>query len=214
MALENTVQRLSGVGVVAILRRLPADKLLRIAEALLAGGMEAIEITVDSPGALDAIAMLCERYGDRLLVGAGTLMTTSQVEDAVTAGAEFLLSPHFDAELVRAAHKRDRVMVPGVLTPTEIAQALRAGAQILKVFPIGPLGPSYIKDLLGPFRGTKFLPTGGIRPEAVADYVRAGAVGVGLGSALLPPGAVERGDWAAIAAAAARLLAAVRSAKA
>ncbi|MCL6549247.1 MAG: bifunctional 4-hydroxy-2-oxoglutarate aldolase/2-dehydro-3-deoxy-phosphogluconate aldolase, partial [Alicyclobacillus sp.] len=110
MSLEDVVQRLCSVGVVPILRRMPADKLMQIVDALIAGGMEAIEITVDSPGALETIAALRKRHGDRLLVGAGTLMTVPQVEEAIAAGAEFLLSPHLDAELVQAAAARDRVL--------------------------------------------------------------------------------------------------------
>jgi 2-dehydro-3-deoxyphosphogluconate aldolase/(4S)-4-hydroxy-2-oxoglutarate aldolase len=190
--------RLHEVGVIPILRRMPEEQLMALAEAVLAGGAEAIEVTLDSPGALDAIARLAELYGDTILIGAGTLMTPAQLHDAMRAGARFFLSPHLDLSLVRAAQEAGQTYMPGVLTPSEIVQAEQAGVKLMKLFPLGPLGTSYLKDLLGPFRGRSFFPTGGITPDNAAEFIRVGAAGVGMGSALMPRDEVERQEWSVI----------------
>lgn len=187
--------RLRAVGVIPILRKMPEHQLIELADAVIAGGAGAIEITLDSPGALHAIARLRERFDDRVLVGAGTLMHAAQLPDAVRAGAQFFLSPHLDPSLVRATREAGQTYLPGVLTPSEIVQAEQAGAELMKLFPIGPLGAAYLKDLLGPFHGRSFFPTGGVTPENAADFLRAGAAGIGMGSALLPRDAVERHEW-------------------
>jgi 2-dehydro-3-deoxyphosphogluconate aldolase/(4S)-4-hydroxy-2-oxoglutarate aldolase len=190
--------RIRTVGLIPILRRMPEEQLLALAEAIIAGGAEAIEVTLDSPGAVDAICSLRQRYGGSALLGAGTVMTTEQIEEAIEAGAQFLLSPHLDVSLVHRAKEMGAIFMPGVLTPTEIVQAEGAGVTLMKLFPAGPLGPSYLKDLLGPFRGRAFFPTGGVTPDNVADFIRAGAAGVGMGSALTPADDVARQDWQAI----------------
>jgi 2-dehydro-3-deoxyphosphogluconate aldolase/(4S)-4-hydroxy-2-oxoglutarate aldolase len=190
--------RLRTIGLIPILRRMPEDQLLALAEAIIAGGAEAIEVTLDSPGAVDAIRTLHQRYGKSALIGAGTVMTPERLEEAIEAGAQFLLSPHLDLSLVTRAQELGHTFMPGVLTPTEIVQAERVGVTLMKLFPAGPLGPSYLKDLLGPFRGRAFFPTGGITPDNAADFIRAGAAGVGMGSALFPADDVARQDWQAI----------------
>ena len=190
--------RLCEVGVIPILRRMPEEQLMALAEAVFAGGAEVIEVTLDSPGALDAIARLRDRYGDTILIGAGTLMTPAQLHEAARAGAQFFLSPHLDLTLVREAQEAGQLYIPGVLTPTEIVQAEQAGVKLMKLFPMGGLGTSYLKDLLGPFRGRSFFPTGGITPDNAADFIRAGAAGVGMGSALTPRDDVMGQRWEAI----------------
>ena len=154
-----------------------------------------------------------DQRGGRLLVGAGTVLTGAQAESAIRAGADFLVSPHFDPALVRLAQENGLPFVPGVMSPTEVASALAMGLRILKLFPAGSLGPGYVKDLLGPFADAKLLCTGGIKPADAPSYVRAGAVGVGLGSALLHMPDAEAGRWEPIARNARALLESVRAAK-
>ncbi len=195
MAVQAWIKR---AGAIAILRRQPSNLVLSVVDALMAGGITAIEVTFDSEGAQELIQTLRKTFGKDLFIGAGTLMTPTQVQQAVEAGADVLLSPHFDGTLVEIAASLGAVMIPGIVTPTEIVQATRAGADILKLFPAGPLGPLYLKDLLGPFHGTSFVPTGGITVDNAADFIRAGAIGVGMGSALVPKHEVEAGDWISI----------------
>jgi 2-dehydro-3-deoxyphosphogluconate aldolase / (4S)-4-hydroxy-2-oxoglutarate aldolase len=187
--------RLLSAGVIAILRRVSEKHLHDVARAMIAGGIQAIEVTLDSPGALGAIAALREGHSDHILVGAGTVMKQAAFHEARQAGAQFYLSPHLDTSLVREASGADCIFMPGVLTPSEIVQAERAGAGLLKLFPAGPLGTSYLRDLLGPFSESSFFPSGGINGENAPDFIRAGAKGVGIGSALVPKDTLERGAW-------------------
>ncbi len=190
--------RLRNVGVIPILRRMPEQQLMAVAAAVIAAGVDAIELTLDSPGALQAIERLRAGYGDRLLVGAGTVMSSKQLEEGFRAGAQFFLSPHLDTSLVRQAQDSGHPFIPGVLTPTEIVQAEQGGARLMKLFPAGPMGASYLKDILGPFHGRAFFPTGGITRGNVTEFIHAGAVGVGIGSALVPKHNIEEQNWEAI----------------
>ncbi|MFB5192564.1 bifunctional 4-hydroxy-2-oxoglutarate aldolase/2-dehydro-3-deoxy-phosphogluconate aldolase [Alicyclobacillus fastidiosus] len=198
MTLENAVDRVKNAGVVAIFRKLSPKVLLPLCQAVVAGGVKAVEVTVESEGAFESIRAIRQLYGNQLLIGAGTLMTVEEVKQAIEAGADFLLSPHFDTALIETARDLERPFVPGVATPTEVVQALRSGAEILKLFPASSLGSSYLKDLLGPFKGTSFIPTGGITVDNAAEFIRAGAVGVGMGSSLASKTEIDRSDWDSI----------------
>ncbi|GGJ08715.1 2-dehydro-3-deoxy-phosphogluconate aldolase [Alicyclobacillus cellulosilyticus] len=211
---DARVERLREAGVIAILRKLPEEALLPVTDALVEAGITALEITMDSAAGAEAIRTLRARHGDAVFLGAGTVMHEDQIRAAVAAGAEYLLSPHLDVRLVQVARAHGRPMVPGVLTPTEIAQAIAAGAPVLKLFPAGPLGVGYLKDLLGPFAGTAFLPTGGLTADNLAAFLEAGAVGVGLGSSLVPKHEVAAQDWAAIRRRAEDVMARVKQARA
>jgi 2-dehydro-3-deoxyphosphogluconate aldolase/(4S)-4-hydroxy-2-oxoglutarate aldolase len=205
--------RLLSTGVIAILRRVPEKQVHDVVQAVMAGGIGAIEVTLDSPGSLGTIAALRERHSDHILVGAGTVMTQAAFHEARHAGAQFYLSPHLDTSLVQEASGADCVFMPGVFTPSEIVQAERAGASLLKLFPAGPLGTSYLRDLLGPFSGRAFFPTGGIHGENAPDFIRAGAIGVGMGSALVSKDAIERGAWDELSAHVRQMLQGVHDAK-
>lgn len=184
--IENTCQRIKDSGVIAILRGdYSVDDLLRIGEALLAGTVTAMEITLNSPSALMALPQLRKQFGDRLLVGAGTVRTPFQVRDAVNAGAQFLVSPNFDAETVAVAHSQGVLHLPGVLTPTEAQNAFAAGATMLKLFPMDFFGPPYLKVLRGPLDDVDFVPTGGVTLENIGAYAQAGAAAVGMGGQLV-----------------------------
>jgi len=206
-------QRIREAGIIAIFRKLPAHAIPALAEALLDAGIFAIELTVESEGAYEAIRSLRQRYGSDLLIGAGTLMTPNQLAQAVDAGANFLLSPHLDKALLEAAKAHGMPMIPGVVTPTEVVQATAAGADILKLFPAAPLGCAYLKDLLGPFSGRSFIPTGGITAENAGDFIRAGAIAVGMGSSLGTAKEIENHDWPAIQQRVRTALDGVRSAR-
>jgi 2-dehydro-3-deoxyphosphogluconate aldolase/(4S)-4-hydroxy-2-oxoglutarate aldolase len=171
--------------LVAIMRRTEASAALATAEALVRGGIPTLEVTCDSPGALDMIRVISRELGERAFVGAGTVLEASTAQAALDAGARFLVSPHLDADLVRSFAERDVAWIPGAFTATEVLGAWRAGAVVVKLFPAGPVGPGYIKDLLGPLRDVPLLPTGGVNLDNAADFLAAGAWGLGLGSALV-----------------------------
>ena len=199
---------ISGPRIIAIARGLEPDRLARIADGLLAGGIHAFEVTLDSPGALPAIASLVGRFaGTPLRVGAGTVLDVGAAGSAVDAGASFIVSPHGDPAIVRWAVTAGVPVFPGAMTPTEIMAMWAAGATAVKIFPASAVGPSFIREVRGPLRHVPLIPTGGITAETVGAYIAAGATAVGMGSWLSGDG-----DPAGIAARAAQALAAVRDA--
>jgi 2-dehydro-3-deoxyphosphogluconate aldolase/(4S)-4-hydroxy-2-oxoglutarate aldolase len=169
-------------GIVAILRARTADSFAAVADVLVGAGVTALEVTLTSQGAIDALAGLRRQLPATVTVGAGTVLTADEAKASVDAGAEFLVSPVLDRELVAASSVP---FYPGTFTPTEIYGAMRAGAPVVKLFPAGNLGPGYLKDVRGPLPGARIMPTGGIKIEDVADWLTAGAVAVGLGSPLI-----------------------------
>jgi 2-dehydro-3-deoxyphosphogluconate aldolase / (4S)-4-hydroxy-2-oxoglutarate aldolase len=173
-------------GLVAIVRgNFPTQKLIEIGDALLASPVLVMEITLNTTGALAGITLLRERFGDKMLVGAGTVRTVAQFQDAVAAGAQFTVSPNLDIATVEASLAADILHLPGVFTPTEAQQAYVAGCKLVKLFPSDVVGPRYLKAIRAPLDDIQFIPTGGITPENVGEYIRAGAAAVGLGGALV-----------------------------
>ncbi len=173
-------------GLVAIVRgNFPAQKLIEIGDALLASPVLVMEVTLNTTGALDGITLFRERFGDQVLVGAGTVRTAKQFHEALAAGAQFTVSPNLDMATVEAALASDILHLPGVFTPTEAQQAFVAGCKLVKLFPSEVVGPRYLKAIRAPLDDIQFIPTGGITPDNVGDYIRAGAAAVGLGSALV-----------------------------
>ena len=185
--------------LVAIMRRTEASAAVAIAEALVSGGIPTLEVTCDSPGALEMIRVIRREMGDRVFVGAGTVLDGEAAESALEAGAKFLVSPHLDAALVQSFAKRGVPWIPGAFTATEVLSAWRAGAVVVKLFPAGPVGPGYIRDLRGPLRDVPLLPTGGVTVDNAADFLAAGAWGLGLGSALVDNKLVQAGRFGEIA---------------
>ena len=173
-------------GLVAIVRgNFPTAKLIQIGDALLASPVLVVEVTLNTPGALEGIKLLRERFGDKMLIGAGTVRTVAQFQEAVAAGAQFTVSPNLDIPTVEASLAADILHLPGVFTPTEAQQAYVAGCKVVKLFPSEIVGPRYLKAIRAPLDDIKFIPTGGITPDNVGEYIRAGAAAVGLGSALI-----------------------------
>jgi 2-dehydro-3-deoxyphosphogluconate aldolase/(4S)-4-hydroxy-2-oxoglutarate aldolase len=194
--------------VVAIARGLDPSSMVDIAGALIDGGVTAFEVTLNSRSALDAIAAVRAAVpAGRLLVGAGTVLDRASAEAAVGAGAQFLVMPHTDLELIDWAAGRDVPVFPGAFTPTEILAAWRAGATAVKLFPASAVGPSFVRELRGPLPEISLIPTGGVTAENAPDFIRAGAVAVGLGSWL-----TGAGDPATIRARATQLTEAIRGA--
>ena len=181
--------------VVAILRHVDAAHAVATARALAAGGVAAIEVTMNSAGALEQIAAIRDAGIDGVLLGAGTVMDGESMEAALAAGATFMVSPHTDVDLIRAAADRGIPFVPGAATATEVVAAWNAGATLVKLFPSGALGPGYLKDLRGPLAQVSFLATGGIDLDNAGAFIAAGAWGLGLGSCLVDPKLVAEGRF-------------------
>jgi 2-dehydro-3-deoxyphosphogluconate aldolase/(4S)-4-hydroxy-2-oxoglutarate aldolase len=194
--------------LVAIVRLRDGAALLEVAEALVAGGITTLEFTLTTPGAITAIERCRARFGEAV-VGAGTVLDADGARRCLAAGAQFLVSPGFDPDVIAAARVGGALAMPGAMTPTEIVVAWRAGADVVKVFPARALGPRYIADVLAPLPDVPLMPTGGVDATNAADYLRAGAVAVAVGGSLVDPAAVARGDWAALTARARALVAAV-----
>lgn len=178
------VSRIQAERVVAVLRAASPDDLLEVAGALREGGVRCLEFTLTSPGAVGMIRRVSRELGDNVLLGAGTVLNAIEAEEAMEAGAKFLVSPSLKLEVIHAAKRYGVPVMPGAFTPTEVLTAWEAGADVVKVFPCGQLGPSYLRDLHGPFPDIPLMPTGGITVENAAAYLEAGAVAVGVGGNL------------------------------
>lgn len=182
----ETAQRLQDNGIIPIVRGdFSAQKVLEIGDALLASSILAMEVTMNTPGALDLIEMLRARLGEHMLIGAGTVRTLAQFEAAVAAGAQFTLAPGFNPTIVERARSRDVLHIPGVFTPSEIEEAWSMGCPLLKLFPADFGGPAYLKAVRAPLNDVALVPTGGVSPENAAAYARAGAAALGVGSCLI-----------------------------
>jgi 2-dehydro-3-deoxyphosphogluconate aldolase/(4S)-4-hydroxy-2-oxoglutarate aldolase len=199
MTRAETCKRVEEVGLVPIVRAPSAELAIRAVEAVLAGGLPVFEITMTVPGAIEVIRSLAARFGTRALIGAGTVLTADDAHACIDAGAQFIVSPGTDLPTIEAAHKRDVPIMPGVLTPTEVITAWKAGADMCKVFPCSAVGGApYLKALRGPLPQVKFLPTGGVNVKTAADYLRAGATALGIGSDLVDVDAIRAGNDAVI----------------
>jgi 2-dehydro-3-deoxyphosphogluconate aldolase / (4S)-4-hydroxy-2-oxoglutarate aldolase len=173
--------------LVAIIRGPQPEDVLRIAEALYQGGVKTLEVTMNSPGALEVIEQLSETMKEKLLLGAGTVLTIEELETSVKAGARFIISPNVDVEIIKRTKQIGAISIPGAYTATEIVLAHKAGADIVKVFPAAA-NAAYMKDLRGPLPHIPLMPTGGITIENIGEFKKAGAVAYGIGSALVGAG--------------------------
>jgi Entner-Doudoroff aldolase len=184
--IEQTANRIKLGRIIAIMRGdFTLDKLLEIGDALLAAPVLAMEVTLNSRNALEAISILRKRANNNMLVGAGTVRTPEQVEAALDAGAQFLISPGFVPNVVALAQEKAILHIPGIFTPTEAEAAAAAGCRMLKLFPSDLVGPAYLKALRAPLDDIDFVPTGGINVNNIGQYARAGAAAVGVGSSLI-----------------------------
>ena len=210
---EQILQAILDSGIIAIIRAPSSDSLLDTARALVAGGVTSIEVTMTTPNALAGITTLADQLSGRATIGVGTVLDAATCRDAIAAGAQYVVSPHFDPEVIATTRRYWKVSLPGAFTPTEILAAWTAGADLVKVFPSAVLGPTYIRDVLAPLPQLRLIPTGGVDAGNVADWFRAGAACVGAGSSLLPKDALARGDWGAITSNARAFVEAVKRAR-
>lgn len=198
MPARENLERILRTKIVAVLRATSGEKLVSVAEALLAGGVEAIEVTFTVPGALGVIEKTAKTLGDRILLGAGTVLDPETARAAILAGANYIVSPTLNLDVIKLCRRYDVMVMPGALTPTEILTAWEAGADVVKVFPSEITGPRYLKAIKGPLPQVRLMPTGGVDLTTATEFLKAGAVALGIGSALVEPKWIETGDFKAI----------------
>ncbi|MEK3981584.1 bifunctional 4-hydroxy-2-oxoglutarate aldolase/2-dehydro-3-deoxy-phosphogluconate aldolase [Psychrobacillus sp. FSL K6-2836] len=187
--------RLKESGLIAVIRKPKQAQIYHIAEALINGGTGALEVTLDTPGALQMIKDLKEKYKDQVLVGAGTVLDATSAKNAIEAGADFIFSPTLDIETIQMTNRYGRISIPGVMTPSEILSAYSAGADLVKIFPGTAFNENYIKDLQGPLSHIPMMPTGGVSLENVETFIKNGAIAVGAGGSLLNSEAIAEGRY-------------------
>jgi 2-dehydro-3-deoxyphosphogluconate aldolase / (4S)-4-hydroxy-2-oxoglutarate aldolase len=213
-ARSSAVAVLREVGIVPVIRADSAGAALAVVETLADAGLAVAEITMTVPGAIGVIASVAKRFGDRVLIGAGTVTDAEAADRAADAGAAFIVTPCLVPEVIDAARRADVAVIPGALTPTEIFEAFRRGGDMVKVFPVQNVGgAAYLRALRGPFPNIPFVPTGGVTLDNVREMFDAGAAAIGVGGELISRDALARRDYASIGALAAKFLAAVRSAR-
>jgi 2-dehydro-3-deoxyphosphogluconate aldolase / (4S)-4-hydroxy-2-oxoglutarate aldolase len=209
----RVVQTLEAMGVVAVIRLKDPARLRGVVDALAEGGVRALEVTMTVPGAIDLIRDLAPTLPAGFLIGAGTVIDTATAAAVIDAGATFVVSPVFRPDVLRLCHERGVAMMPGCFSPTEILTAHDCGADIVKVFPATALGPQFIKDVRAPLPQVKLMPTGGVTLDNAGDWIRAGAVAVGVGSALVDASAIDSGRFDIIVANARRVVENVAAAR-
>jgi 2-dehydro-3-deoxyphosphogluconate aldolase/(4S)-4-hydroxy-2-oxoglutarate aldolase len=186
MIKKEVIRRITETGILPVIRAASANEAARAIKAVQPGGIDIFEITMTVPGAIGLIEKLTGESANSLLIGAGTVLTIAQARDCIDAGAQFIISPALDFEIVDYCRKREIAVMPGALTPTEILAAWKAGADFVKVFPAGALGgANYIKSLKAPLPNIKIIPTGGVSLSSAANFIRAGASALGVGTDLV-----------------------------
>lgn len=195
---QDNTQRLLSSGVVGIIRAPDGSRLVDVARALAAGGVDCLEVTFTVPKAHKVLEQVADALGDKVLLGAGTVLDTETCRTAILAGAEFIVSPGTNLDVIAMCRRYSKLALPGALTPTEVITAWQAGADFVKVFPCDVLGPAHLKALRGPLPQVRMIPTGGVSLETAADFIRAGACALGIGSTLVEPKAVAAGDFGRI----------------
>jgi len=210
---DEVVGQIIEAGIVAVIRLKEPGKLRAVVDAISQGGVRALEVTMTVPGAVELIRQLAPTMPAGFLLGAGTVIDRETALKVIDAGARFVVSPVFRPAVVDACLERNVPAMPGCFTPTEILGAWEAGAGVVKVFPATALGPVFLKDIRGPLPQVKLMPTGGVTLDNAGDWIRAGAVAVGVGTALLDAGAIAAGNYAVLRANAERIVANVRAAR-
>ena len=196
MKKEEILKELSRLGAVAVIRMSDSEKLKKVSEAIHKGGVSALEITMTTPNALAVIENLSRSMGDEILVGVGSVLDSQTAISAINAGAQFVVSPIYKQEIVETVKKLGIPVMPGAFTPTEIQTAYVNGADIVKVFPADIVGMSFFKSVLAPMSHLKLMPTGGVTLTNAGDWLKAGAIAVGVGTALLEKKAIDENNFA------------------
>jgi 2-dehydro-3-deoxyphosphogluconate aldolase / (4S)-4-hydroxy-2-oxoglutarate aldolase len=215
MTIEDVIQRIGEVGIVPVVRAASVSEATRAVEAICAGGIPVVEITMTVPNAVSVIREVAQQHGSKVLIGAGTVTSAKQAEQCLQAGAEFLVSPGLAVSVMSAAQSCAKLAIPGALTPTELMSAQDHGARVVKIFPCGNVGgPKYLRSLKAPFPDACLIPTGGVNAGNAADFIAAGAFALGVGADLVDTAALRNGNLAKIIAGAQELVHAVVSARA
>ncbi len=192
---EHVRQKIIAIGIIPVVRAASADQAMRAAEAVCAGGIPVVEVTMTVPGAIDLIERLVKQMGSDMLIGAGTVIDAETAQRCVDAGAEFLVSPGFDLNTVQLANRIGKLVMAGALTPTEVITAWKAGSDLVKILPCGTVGGAkYIKALKAPLPQVPMVPTGGVNLETAAAFIHAGADALGVGGELIIPSALNSGS--------------------
>jgi 2-dehydro-3-deoxyphosphogluconate aldolase/(4S)-4-hydroxy-2-oxoglutarate aldolase len=195
MSKENQLRHVLDCGIVAVIRSSDSQQLVEVARALADGGVTVVEITMSVPNALEVLGRVRQSLGDRLLLGAGTVLDPETARAALLAGAEYIVAPTLNLEVIRLCQRYDKLVMPGAFTPTEILTAWEAGADIVKVFPADVVGPAFFKALRGPLPQIRLMPTGGVDVKTAADFLKAGACCLGIGGQLVEPKAVAERNF-------------------
>jgi 2-dehydro-3-deoxyphosphogluconate aldolase / (4S)-4-hydroxy-2-oxoglutarate aldolase len=207
------IDLLTDPGIIAVVRAQTSGQVMPLSEALIAGGVLAIEITMTTPNAIATIRETREKLSERATVGVGTVLDANTCEAAISAGAEFVVTPICRTELIAIAHAAARPIMIGAYTPTEAQIAHEAGADFIKIFPADTLGAGYIKGIRAPLPHLRIVPTGGVELNNVADFIKAGCVALGVGSSLMSAKILQEGDWTALTRKATEFVEAVRLAR-
>jgi 2-dehydro-3-deoxyphosphogluconate aldolase/(4S)-4-hydroxy-2-oxoglutarate aldolase len=207
------ISLLTNPGVIAVVRAQKTEQVPPLAEALIAGGVIAVEITMTTPNAIAAIRSASERFGHKALIGVGTVLDDETCRAALSAGAEFVVSPICRTELVKIAHAADRPIMLGAYSPTEAQRAHEAGSDFIKIFPADTLGPAYIKALRAPLPHLRLVPTGGVDLKTIGDFFKAGCQAVGVGSSLTSKQILDSGNWPELTRLAAEFVKAANAAR-
>jgi 2-dehydro-3-deoxyphosphogluconate aldolase/(4S)-4-hydroxy-2-oxoglutarate aldolase len=214
MTIDQVIGRIAEVGIIPVVRAPNVKQALQAVEAIYAGGIPVVEITMTVPDAHEVIRQVVREYGDRVLTGAGTVLRSADAKRCLDAGAEFLVSPGLANSVLTTAAASGKLAIPGAMTPTELMVALENEARLIKIFPCGNLGgPKFLKSLKAPFPGAALIPTGGVNASNAAEYFKAGAFALGIGADLVDTAALREGNLSKITQAASELVEAVRSAR-
>jgi 2-dehydro-3-deoxyphosphogluconate aldolase / (4S)-4-hydroxy-2-oxoglutarate aldolase len=214
MTIEEVIRKIEEIGIVPVVRAATVEEATRAVEAICAGGIPVVEITMTVPNAVSVIREVAQQYRDKVLIGAGTVTTAEQAESCFRAGAEFLVSPGLAASVLSVARAAEKLAIPGALTPTELMNAYDHGARLVKIFPCGNVGgPKYLRSLKAPFPNAQLIPTGGVNAANAADFIAAGAFALGVGADLVDATALREGNLEKITSAARELVDAVASAR-
>ena len=210
MQKTSIIRRLLDPGVIAIIRADSSDQLIEAAEALYAGGVTAMEVTMTTPNALQVVGDVAVRFGRKVLIGVGSVLDPETCRAAILAGAEFIVTPVTKPEVIRLANRYGKPILSGAFTPTEMLMAHESGADFIKLFPADSVGPGYIKNVLAPLPMLQIVPTGGVTPETAKSFLDAGSVALAAGSGLVSKEILQKRDWAALQKRAEAYVAAVK----
>lgn len=196
--MKHVLSKIEETGIVSIIRGIDETKISDTVKALFEGGIRVLEITFDTPGAAGMIERIQKEYSGRIVIGVGTVLDQETARIAILSGADFILSPSLNTKVIEVCNRYNKLAVPGVLTPSEIVNAMEAGAHIVKLFPARAFGPAYIKDIKGPLKHVEIMAVGGITLENAREFIRHGAMSLGIGSELVNARLVAEGNYSEI----------------